>query len=215
MSSEYIREALTWCFQRVDSDSSGFIEQTEGLLLARYSGIPQSGLDGYWKKMLEDMDTDGDGKISLDEFVTWMAKNKTISKELADSYKQELDQKLNQHAFMKEQAARAMDLDDLEEVALDGSVAAKPAAPAMTAAKAKELRAKFKELDVDNDGTVTKAELEGFLVLMDEEMLEQLFKKADEDGSGSISFEEFCNVVGQIDEAKAAEDEDMDALLPD
>ena len=46
-------------------------------------------------------------------------------------------------------------------------------------------------------------------------MLEQLFKKADEDGSGSISFEEFCNVVGQIDEAKAAEDEDMDALLPD
>ncbi len=60
-------------FDLFDFDASGFIEEKEGLEVAFYLEKSNADKPAYWAKMLADMDTDGDGKVSRDEFIAFHA----------------------------------------------------------------------------------------------------------------------------------------------
>lgn len=116
--------------------------------------------------------------------------------------KNELATKKAQWEALRHAAAEA-DVE-LEEELLDGpSVAAAPAATASAAAGAlkisKEQRAalekRFKGLDTDSSGEITKAELVDALLLDDESEVDQLWASADTDGDGKITFEEFARAA--------------------
>merc|ERR1712223_2374681 len=74
--------------------------------------------------------------------------------------------------------------------------------------KSSKLRFAFKIYDIDNDGYIPNGELFQVLKMMvgnnlKETQLQQIVDKtilfADKDGDGKISFEEFCDVVGNTD----------------
>ena len=212
-----MRVLLEWVFDNgLDEDKSGFIEQKEANRVAKYCGM--GGVNGditaLWNKMLE-MDTDGDGKISKEEYVTFMATSLHGSVAAARDLKDRVDSKLNQQAALSAAYAADAGLDDLEEVALDGSAPAppppppppaekpaEPAGPTFSEAKLKELKKKFDELDEDKNGQLTKAEVaEALLLEEDEPAMVELWKKADTDGDGHITFDEFKVAAAAFDEA--------------
>ena len=82
-------------------------------------------------------------------------------------------------------------------------------------ARSNALRSRFKELDTDGDGALTKDELGDFHMMLSDSQLESLFAAADQDGSGAISYEEFCNSIEAFDKAKADEANAVDDLLPE
>ncbi|KOO35331.1 hypothetical protein Ctob_011675 [Chrysochromulina tobinii] len=190
---------------------TGYIERQEGLITAKYLGAADKG--EYWDMMLKEMDSDGDGKISKEEYVLWMFEKKAMRRELAEQLKEEIALKLNQHKALAAAASAPVDDLDIEEIPMDGSVAV--AAPAAPAGKGLALQAKFKALDLDGDGSITKEELQDFHAMLSEDQIAKLFAKADKDGSNSITFDEFCAVVEAFEEAAKAEEAAMDGLLPE
>lgn len=67
-----LRQPLEWIFENcLDEDSSGFIEQKEACMVAKYLGAGDA--NAFWQQMLSDVDDDGDGRISKEEYVLWMA----------------------------------------------------------------------------------------------------------------------------------------------
>ena len=213
-----IRAALEWGFEHVlDADSSGFIEMKEGLMVAKYLGLSGENADvaAVWKGMLADMDTDGDGKISKEEYVVYMAGKYCGRLELAQQLKAELQHKQNAHATL--QTAAAATVEDVEEIALDGSAeaAAEPAVdvvaaeaspavkqPVLTDAKRAELEKKFQLLDADRNGTLSKEEVaEAMLMEECDKALEELWKAADVDGDGQVTLEEFVAAADAFDKA--------------
>merc|ERR1711997_1149897 len=74
--------------------------------------------------------------------------------------------------------------------------------------KNSKLRFAFKIYDIDNDGYISNGELFQVLKMMvgnnlKDTQLQQIVDKtilfADKDGDGKISFEEFCDIVGNTD----------------
>ena len=57
---------LTAVFKLLDFDSSGYIEEVEGMRIGKTLGYQP--VFEYWEE-LKKLDTDGDGKISLQEFL--------------------------------------------------------------------------------------------------------------------------------------------------
>ena len=87
--------------------------------------------------------------------------------------------------------------------AADG--ASKP--PAIPPAQRAKLEAKFKEMDEDGNGQLTKAEVADALLLEEgDEVMEKLWAKADADGDGQITFEEFSKAAAAFDEAEGSLD---------
>ena len=231
--SEPLKGLLEWGFVNVlDVDKSGFIEQREAGMVAKYLGLGGPGKDvtALWQDMLKDMDSDGDGKISRDEYVAFMAKKFEMyadgGVERATNLKQELADKKNQQAHLL--AAVEAELDDVEEMDLDGNVvapAAPPAPPAPLAevaedaakkpaiapAKLKELKALFERLDEDKSGQLSKDEIQDCL-LLDDETLASLWAKADTDGDGQVTFDEFVKAADAFEAAEAELDADMPGL---
>ena len=80
----------------------------------------------------------------------------------------------------------------------------KPEAKALTEEERRDARALFKLYDTNNDGTISKAELFDALASggsfvsrdggMNEGELSKIFAQLDEDGSDSLSFDEFCTL---------------------
>ena len=91
-----VRDPLEWVFDQLDDDGSGFIEEREGLRIGKWLGGCSGDLSAFWLKMKADMDSDGDGKISKQEFVTWMAKNTCSDPVTALRLKEEVQSKLSQ-----------------------------------------------------------------------------------------------------------------------
>lgn len=93
-----IRAILEWCFDELDTDESGFIEDAEGLKLAKYMGATEYA--AAWQAMKAEMDTDGDGKVSLEEYVDWMMRRsgRCSTVQQAQQLKAELQLKMSGHA---------------------------------------------------------------------------------------------------------------------
>jgi len=68
--------------------------------------------------------------------------------------------------------------------------------PSGDAASLEELQEMFKGLDLDNSGTLERPELEELMKMLGEPAgrVDDLFARADSDGDGEISFEEFKKV---------------------
>merc|ERR1712196_753718 len=148
--------------------------------------------------------------ISMEEFVIFMAKKYLGRAELAEEFKYEVGLKKNQQDALKAAYNTTDDLDDLEEVAIDGSAAAAASTPAPSTSKApvlsedkrKELKAKFDAMDDDGNGMLSKAEIaEVMLVDEGDATLDAIWKKADADGDGKVTFDEFAAVADAIDNA--------------
>ena len=217
-----IRETLEWTFDNIlDDDKSGFIEKREAAKVAKclglgffseHAGDAVADIDAFWQAMLK-LDTDGDGKISRMEYCTYLENHSIFSREHARNLKFEMDLKNNQAKALQQMADAVV--DDLDTEDMDGNVieaVPKPAAPApkITDAKRKALEAKFKEMDGDGNGQLAKAEIADVLLLdEDDPILVELWKVADKDGDGSITWEEFVGAADAFDKA------DVEASLGD
>lgn len=63
------RENIKKVFESFDKDNSGFIDRDELKQAIAQIGVEMNEMDVY--NMMLDLDRNGDGKISLDEFQTW------------------------------------------------------------------------------------------------------------------------------------------------
>ena len=93
-----MRALLEWIFvNALDEDSSGFIEEREANRVAKYCGMggATGDINALWTTMLE-MDTDGDERISKEEWVVFMNKSLNGNVAYARELKDRVDAKLNQ-----------------------------------------------------------------------------------------------------------------------
>ena len=65
-----VRRHLEAGFKLLDADGSGFLEEAEGLAIGKFLGCAQPGQ--YWAELCK-LDTDGDGRVSLEEYLACMA----------------------------------------------------------------------------------------------------------------------------------------------
>ena len=98
-----LRLLLEWVFENaLDEDKSGFIEEREANRVAKYCGYggPDGDITALWTMMLREMDTDGDQRISKEEYVVFMSRSLDGSVAAARNLKDEVDAKLNQKAAL-------------------------------------------------------------------------------------------------------------------
>lgn len=121
-------------FNFFDVDCSGYIETSEFLtLLARLMQLPKSELDmtevwGHW----DAMDTDGDSKISFEEFSSWYRKAFDIEEpDFRDFFHEGLVPK--EHQIVRE-VARQLGAESVD---------------------VEKMYTEFKRLDVDDDGRLS------------------------------------------------------------
>ena len=126
---------LTAVFKLLDLDGSGFIEEREGMMIGKALGYKP--FHEYWEELL-DLDTDGDGKISLDEFLKGNASMGAVT---AVELKQRMETKLSNLAAQASRSAEKR--ATWEKRALED--AERRAKKAERAAKEPERRAKEAE----------------------------------------------------------------------
>jgi Ca2+-binding EF-hand superfamily protein len=222
---------LTKIFRMMDASGDGHIDEQEGWAIGRALG--GSGADAkLWWDTIIDADTDGSGTVDLKEWLAYNQKayrgNELTGLGELQMMHDRLEQSLSRLSQQRQKALAAaaaaeVDVDDLEEIPMSTSEipvnsgklpsgGGVPAPDASSASRADALRARFQELDLDGDGSLTYDEL-GELLLSDGQ-LQALFNKADGDKSGTISFEEFSTAIDAFDKAEAEGEANMEDLLP-
>ena len=76
------------------------------------------------------------------------------------------------------------------------------------------LRQRFREMDADGDGLLSKEEIGDIHLAVTDAQLDALFATADADGSGAVGFDGFARAVAAFDDAELAGLDSLDDLLP-
>ena len=195
-------------FKLLDIDNSGFIEEVEGMKVGKALGY--SPVFEYWEE-LKKLDSDGDGKISLQEF---LAGNAAMNAVMAVELKEKMEAKL---ANLKVQGGTdAAKLPALKPRGGGGGLAPlKPiGAPAVDAAIATKAKAAFEQIDKDHNGSLDKEEVYQALVSLCDEgdaesigmlgsFVDQEYTKADRDLNGKLSLSEFTSIYVTFTNAAA------------
>lgn len=161
-------------FQYVDMDRSGTISRSEleRALEMWNVPMPKERLDRLWSEI----DTDGGGEISYSEFVHALARD-AAQEGTAPT-------KANKKLTVEQQARE--DLLQKTEDSLH--------------ARFSDMRKAFKWVDLDNSGTVNRAELERALDMWNVDIppdkVDELWRMLDRDGSGEIDYREFGDALG-------------------
>ena len=99
----------------------------------------------------------------------------------------------------------------LDDIHLDGGKAvAVGALDDAGGSKTEAMRQKFRRMDQDGDGSITRDELADMHLELSDAQVDELFTKADVDGSGVITFDEFVKAAHHFELAEQA---GLDAAL--
>jgi len=191
-------------YRSVDLDNSGRIGRTEIMRLLASANLAAS--ESMLDEIFGDLDVDGDG-ISYPEFVAALA-NDTVQTGMA-SWEREVGvarnaRELNIGAGVvgqvesKRLGEKNLVINSKQGLSgKSGNVTA--AAKAAMATRFANMRAAFKHADLDGSGTVSVAELEHALKMLnipiDREEVIELAKKCDASGDGDISYAEFADLI--------------------
>lgn len=178
MSSDEIEGLLFDIFKAADADDSGSLDKDEfaQALLDSDVAIDEAAV----KRLMDDIDTDGDGKINYVEFVP--VAFEVLTKIVADTIAKEKEQ------IAEEESVR-MDVfrEEAEEKLVKGMSNAE-----LTA----HFQAIFAAADSDGSGELEYSEfvecLKGSELGFSQEEIDYLGSQADSDSSGTISFAEFA-----------------------
>jgi Ca2+-binding EF-hand superfamily protein len=101
-------------------------------------------------------------------------------------------------------------LDDIHLTAGGGKAVTAAALDDAGGSKTEAMRQRFRRMDVDGDGSITRDELADMHLEMSDDQVDELFSKADVDGSGLITFDEFVKAAHHFELAEQA---GLDAAL--
>ena len=191
-----MRAPLEWVFEQLDDDGSGFIEEREGLKVGKWLGGGGGDLLAFWTKMKADMDTDGDEKISKEEFVTWMGTKGCLHPTAALQLKDEVQSKLNQAKLQQPYPKRL--IPSISAIAGKDEVCS---TLGLAPEEYDEMRADFDAMDADRSGVVDKSEIAESLKkerggqAPSAEDVAGMLAMLDMDGDGKVTFIEYVTAL--------------------
>jgi len=192
-------------FKEIDADGNGVLDVDELQILMGRANLDTSDIDLHASIM--DMDADGDGNVSYHDFEAWWVKQQhqqqlnpvaevTVSKKkkksgsgIGDAFvflSKEIE-KQKEDAARKETSSQILDMVD-----------------AFKGLKRDHLEMLFNALDVDNNGTLDKEEVERLISQVLKKgtvsplLLETLWLEMDGDGSGAVDINEFATFFGVV-----------------
>ena len=196
---------LTAVFKLLDIDGSGFIEEAEGMKVGKALGY--SPVFEYWEE-LKKLDSDGDGKISLDEFLQG---NAAMDAKKAVELKERMETKLAnlavQNGGLPPLNPKAGGLAPLKPLGGGGGGGLPPlgSSSGPDPAVAEAAKAAFTSIDKDASGGLDKEEVFHALKSLCDEgdaesigiltaFIETEYAKADRDLNGKLDLKEFTGV---------------------
>eukprot|EP00005_Dracoamoeba_jomungandri_P000097 CAMPEP_0174251912 /NCGR_PEP_ID=MMETSP0439-20130205/1588_1 /TAXON_ID=0 /ORGANISM="Stereomyxa ramosa, Strain Chinc5" /LENGTH=157 /DNA_ID=CAMNT_0015332353 /DNA_START=46 /DNA_END=519 /DNA_ORIENTATION=+ len=144
------------------------------------------------KTKFDEIDTDSDGSISLEEYASWLIANRGMKR----TWQEETNDLMKKAAFV------LVDSDNNGQVSFDEfcSFFQLPAKERKERTDRATARIMFDCLDTNKDGVLDKDEVRtGMYALgdnvMDDDEFEAEFKEMDGNGDGVISFDEFWKIM--------------------
>lgn len=211
MANNDAKNHLTSAFKLLDIDGSGFIEEAEGMKIGKALGY--SPVFEYWEQ-LKKLDADGDGKVSLAEFLQG---NSTMSAQDAVQLKETVEAKLANvvvQGGLPPLKPKAGGLAPLKPIGGGGGALAPIGGAAADPAVAAKAKQAFEAIDKDQSGGLDKEEVfQALKSLCDEgdaesismltSFIETEYSKADRDLNGKLDLKEFTGIFATFDKAAA------------
>ena len=205
------RQTIKQCFEELDESGDGNLDMEElGLLMQRIYGFVPTAKQ--LQQLMDEIDTDGNGVVDMEEFISAMATVKEVKiagdifkwRQAFDRYdtdnsgelsREELYQlvqeiwveKHNPGLSMEEEEAE--DMETKEEKGDDSKPAADTDTDERTEAQIKQANAAAKQAKL-----AAKAKAKGLQM----DMIQFMVDEADIDGSGEISWWEFCHMMQKM-----------------
>ena len=212
MANADAKTHLTAAFKLLDIDGSGFIEEAEGMKIGKALGY--SPVFEYWEE-LKKLDTDGDGRVSLEEFLQG---NASMSSRDAVQMKETVEAKMANvvtQGGLPPLKPKAGGLAPLKPIGGGGGGALAPiGGPAVDPAVAAKAKQAFETIDKDKSGGLDKEEVfQALKSLCDEgdaesigmltSFIETEYSKADRDLNGKLDLKEFTGIFATFEKAAA------------
>ena len=108
LQGESVHARLGRMFDTIDADSSGEIDQEEGKAFLLSQGVPAKQAEELWRRLLEAADTDGDGRLTKEEWTTGLQVPTVLALAVM------LDESLNQAGSVRHRLGRLFDRIDTD-----------------------------------------------------------------------------------------------------
>mmetsp|Transcript_4035 Transcript_4035/g.14107 ORF Transcript_4035/g.14107 Transcript_4035/m.14107 type:complete len:179 (+) Transcript_4035:128-664(+) len=153
------------------------------------------------KRVFEGHDRDGSGEVSLGEIIESM-RGSNLSGEAEDMFRaldKDRNGKVDFAEYLKLYYPLASEAERKQMVFWAFPKVERPPTPEKTLSdeQKEEIKAIFVLYDANGDGVLSRPELVEALTATgyDEDEIEDMFDEFDEDGSNTISYEEFCGML--------------------